>query len=264
MGKERNNMAKSVVIITGASSGIGREFAMQLDAHLRKTDEIWLVARRKERLKEVAEKMRNNVRLVAMDITKESQIERLEDMLSDHDCQIRMLINCAGYGILGDFEALTASEQTGMVRTNCEALTNITHACLPFMVRGSRIINVASSAAFIPQPGFAVYAATKSYVNSFSLALREELKNRAIYVTSVCPGPVDTEFFDIAEGGGHGVLAIKKYVMAEPADVVRKALKDSCKKKAQSVYSLPMQSFQALCKAVPHGVLLPLIRSMKK
>lgn len=257
-------MAKSVVIITGASSGIGREFAMQLDAHLRKTDEIWLIARRKERLKEVAEKMRNNVRLISMDITKESQIERLEDMLSDHECEIRMLINCAGYGILGDFEALTASEQTGMVRTNCEALTNITHACLPFMVKGGRIINMASSAAFIPQPGFAVYAATKAYVNSFTLALGEELKNRGIFVTSVCPGPVDTEFFDIAEGSGHAVLEMKKYVMAQPADVVRKALKDACNKRAQSVYSLPLQGFQALCKVVPHGILLPLIRSMKK
>lgn len=257
-------MAKSIIIITGASSGIGREFAMQLDAHLRKTDEIWLIARRKERLKEVAAKMRNNVRIISMDITKESQIERLEDMLSDHDCQIRMLINCAGYGILGDFEALTSSEQTGMVRTNCEALTNITHTCLPFMVRNSRIINMASSAAFIPQPGFAVYAATKSYVNSFSLALWQELKNRGIYITSVCPGPVDTEFFEIAEGSGHGVLALKKYVMADAKCVVNKALRDSCNKKMQSVYSLPMIGFQALCKAVPHGILLPLIRSMKK
>ncbi|MBQ8822220.1 MAG: SDR family NAD(P)-dependent oxidoreductase, partial [Lachnospiraceae bacterium] len=185
-------------------------------------------------------------------------------MLSDHDCQIRMLVNCAGYGILGDFEALSVEEQTGMVRTNCEALTHITHTCLPFMVKNSRIINMASSASFIPQPGFAVYAATKSYVNSFSLALSQELKNREIYVTSVCPGPVDTEFFDIAEGSGHGVLAIKKYVMADAYSVVKRALRDSCNKKTQSVYSVPMIGFQALCKVVPHGILLPLIRGLKK
>lgn len=257
-------MSKSIVIITGASSGIGREFAMQLDAHLRKTDEIWLISRRKERLKEVAQMMRNNVRIISMDVTKESQMERLADMLSDHDCVIRMLINCAGYGILGDFANLTVEEQTGMVRTNCEALTHITHTCLPFMTKNTRIINMASSASFIPQPGFAVYAATKSYVNSFSLALGQELKNKGIYVTSVCPGPVDTEFFEIAEGKGHGVLAIKKYVMADAFSVVKKALRDSCNKKAQSVYSAPMISFQALCKVVPHGLLLPMIRGLKK
>ena len=257
-------MAKSIVIITGASSGIGREFAMQLDEHLRKTDEIWLIARRKERLKEVAEKMRNNVRIISMDITKDSQMERLSDMLSDHDCEIRMLINCAGYGILGDFDSLTAQEQAGMVRTNCEALTNITHTCLPFMKRNARIINMASSASFIPQPGFAVYAASKSYVNSFSMALRQELKSKGIYVTSVCPGPVDTEFFEIAEGKGHGVLAIKKYVMTDAYSVVKKALRDSCNKKAQSVYSVPMIAFQVLCKSVPHGILLPVIRGLKK
>lgn len=257
-------MAKSIVIITGASSGIGREFALQLDAHLRKTDEIWLIARRKERLKEVAGKLRNNVRIISMDITKDSQMERLADMLSDYDCRIRMLINCAGYGILGDFEELSAEEQTGMIRTNCEALTHITHTCLPFMTQNTRIINMASSASFIPQPGFAVYAATKSYVNSFSLALGQELKHKGIYVTSVCPGPVDTEFFDIAEGRGHDVLTIKKYVMADDSSVVKKALKDSCNKKPQSVYSLPMISFQVLCKMVPHGILLPMIHRMKK
>lgn len=257
-------MAKNIVIITGASSGMGREFAMQLDAHLRKTDEIWLIARRKERLKEVSAKMRNNVRIICMDVTKEAQMERLADMLVDQDCVIKMLVNCAGYGILGDFALLSAEEQAGMVRTNCEALTNITHTCIPFMKKNSRIINLASSAAFIPQPGFAVYAATKSYVNSFSLALRQELKNKGIYVTSVCPGPVDTEFFEIAEGGGHGVLAIKKYVMADAYSVVKKALRDSCNKKAQSVYSMPMAAFQVLCKTVPHGILLPAIRAMKK
>ena len=255
-------MAKSVVIVVGASSGMGAEFALQLDAHLRKTDEIWLIARNKEKLEELSRKMRNNTRILAMDITKEAQIERLQDTLIDNDCVIRMLVNCAGYGVIGDFSALTCEDQLGMVRLNCEALTHVTHSCIPFMRKNSRIIQLASCAAFLPQPGFAVYAATKAYVNSFSQALREELKTKGIYVTSVCPGPVDTPFFDRAEKTGN-VLAIKKATMVDSKSVVRKALRDACDKKATSVYSLPIQAVWVLTKLVPHGIVLPLVRAYK-
>ncbi len=255
-------MSKSIVIITGASSGIGMEFALQLDAHLRKTDEIWLIARRKDKLIELSKRMRNNTRILSMDVTKEGQIERLADTLEDNDCQVRMLVNCAGYGIIGDFAGSDREDQAGMVRLNCEALTNITHCCLPYMCRKSRIIQIASSASFVPQPGFAVYAASKSYVNSFSLALREELLEKEIYVTSVCPGPVDTAFFDRAEAGG-SIMAVKKLIMADVEGVVRKALWDSCHKKAKSVYSLPIQAFEVLCKVVPHSILLPAVRALK-
>jgi len=255
-------MAKSIVIITGASSGIGMEFALQLDAHLRKTDEIWLIARRKDNLVELSKRMRNNTRILSMDVTNEGQIERLADTLDDNDCRIRMLVNCAGYGIVGDFAGSDRDEQAGMIRLNCEALTNITHCCLPYMCRNSRIIQMASSASFVPQPGFAVYAASKSYVNSFSLGLREELKNKGIYVTSVCPGPVDTAFFERAEANG-SVMAIKKMIMADVQGVVTKALRDSCHKKAKSVYSLPIQAFEVLCKVIPHGILLPLVKALK-
>lgn len=256
-------MAKSIVIVVGASSGMGEEFALQLDAHLRKTDEIWLIARRREKLEALSRRMRNNTRILAMDITKEAQIERLQDTLIDNDCIIRMLVNCAGYGMIGDFAELTAQEQVGMVRLNCEALTNITHCCIPFMRRNSRIIQLASCAAFLPQPGFAVYAATKAYVNSFSQALREELIGKGIYVTSVCPGPVDTPFFDRAEQTGK-VLVIKQMTMVDSQNVVRKALRDACAKKATSVYSLPIQGVRVLAKLFPHGLILPLIRAYQE
>ena len=257
-------MAKrSIVIITGASSGMGQEFALQIDAHLRKTDEIWLISRSRDKLYALSRRMRNNTRILAMDITKEAQIERLKDMLYDYDCQIRMLVNCAGYGLIGDFSSLSCEQQLGMIRLNCEALTHVTHCCLPFMIKNSRIIQMASSAAFMPQPGFAVYAATKAYVDSFSKALREEVKKKGIYVTSVCPGPVDTPFFDIAEQDG-SILAIKKLVMADSRDVVSKALRDACAKKAVSVYSLPIQAMQVLAKTIPHGLIVPVVRLIKE
>ena len=237
-------MAKSIVIITGASSGIGMEFALQIDAHLRKTDEIWLIARNRQKLKTLASQMRNNARILTMDITVGAQIDRLRDMLAEEHCRIRMLVNSAGYGIIGDVAELRLQEQTGMVQLNCEALTAVTRCCLPYMSRGSRIIQMASSAAFVAQPGFAVYAATKAYVDSFSLALRQELKERKIYVTSVCPGPVDTPFFDMAEKHG-STLSVKKLTLVSPEQVVQKALRDSCHKRTRSVCSLPIQAFEA-------------------
>ena len=256
-------MAKSIVIVVGASSGLGEQFALQLDAHLRKTDEIWLIARRKDKLVELSRKMRNNTKVLAMDITNPAQVDRLQDCLMDNDCKIRMLVNCAGYGVIGDFADLGCEEQLGMIRLNCEALTHVTHVCVPFMEKNSRIIQIASCAAFIPQPGFAIYAATKSYVESFSKALRAELMDKKIYVTTVCPGPIDTPFFDIAERKGK-ILAIKKATMVDSASVARKALKDSCAKRSTSVYSLPIQAVWVLTKLVPHGLVLPLLRAYKE
>lgn len=255
-------MAKNIVMITGASSGIGMEFALQIDAHLRKTDEIWLIARSRQKLKTLAGGLRNNIRVVAMDITVEAQIDRLRDMLREERCRIRMLVNSAGYGVIGDVAELKLQEQTGMIRLNCEALTAVTRCCLPYMSRGSRIIQMASSAAFVAQPGFAVYAASKAYVDSFSLALREELKGRRIYVTSVCPGPVDTPFFTIAERHGNG-LSVKKLTLVDPERVVAKALRDACLKRPRSVCSLPIQAFEALCKVLPHTLVTAAIRNLK-
>lgn len=252
-----------IILITGASSGIGREFAMQMDAHFDKIDEFWLVARNQERLEALAGALRHRTRLFAMDIAKRESIDALEEAAFRHNAAVRILVNCAGYGIMGSFCEQEAELESGMVRLNCEALTLLTHRMLPYMRWGSRIIQMASSAAFLPQPGFAVYAATKSYVLSFSRALGEELKNAGIYVTSVCPGPVDTPFFDIAEAAG-STLAIKKYTMVSAKRVVALALKDSYRKRPMSVCSLPIKAFWALSKAVPHGMLLNIMGAMKE
>lgn len=255
-------MAKNIVIITGASSGIGMEFALQIDAHLRKTDEIWLIARNRQKLKTLAGGLRNNTRVLAMDITVDAQIDRLRDMLREERCRIRMLVNSAGYGMIGDVAELKLQEQTGMVRLNCEALTAVTRCCLPFMSRGARILQMASSASFVAQPGFAVYAATKSYVLSFSRSLREELKEKSIWVTAVCPGPVETEFFDIAEKYG-STLAVKKLTLVSPQRVVKEALLDSHDRRALSVCSLPIKAFGILSKTVPHGWILQVMNLLK-
>ncbi|MBD5460956.1 MAG: SDR family NAD(P)-dependent oxidoreductase, partial [Lachnospiraceae bacterium] len=170
-----------------------------------------------------------------------------------------MLVNSAGYGLMGAVEDLDLEEQLGMLTTNCEALTRLTCLCLPYMRRNSRIINMASSAGFIPRAGFAVYAATKAYVLRFSRALNEELRYRSIYVTAVCPGPVDTEFFETADQYGTD-LGINRRSMAQPEPVVEKALRDSYLKKDMSVYSLPVKAFHVLTRLVPHRAIMAVTR----
>lgn len=253
----------NIVIITGASSGIGLEFALQMDNYFKNIDEFWLVARDRAKLEAVANVMQHKTRLLSMDITKDAQLERLEDTIKEKNAVVRMLINCAGYGIMGNFASQNLYGELGMIRLNCEALTNITHRCIPYMKRGSRIIQLASSAAFLPQIDFAVYAATKSYVLSFSRALGEELREKEIYVTSVCPGPVDTPFFDIAERTG-STLAIKKYTMVSPTKVVEQALRDSYHKRTLSVCSVPIKGLRVASKLVPHDTILGITKALKR
>lgn len=252
----------NVIIITGASSGIGLEFVMQMDNHFSNIDEFWLIARNHKKLKELSGVLRHRTRLFPIDITEEGKLGLLEDAAMQHNAAVRMLVNCAGYGIMGCFCEQDAALELGMVRLNCEALTALTYCMLPYMRPGSRIIQLASSAAFLPQPDFAVYAATKAYVLSFSRALGWELKKAGVYVTSVCPGPVDTPFFDIAEAAG-STLAIKKYTMVTAERVVAKALKDSYHRRPLSVCSLPIKAFMALCKGLPHGVILKAMEYFK-
>lgn len=252
----------NVIVITGASSGIGMEFALEMDNYFSNVDEFWLVARSRDKLEEIAKVMEHKTRILAMDITQDAQLDRLEDTLTDNHAVVRILVNCAGYGLMGSFEKQERAGVLGMVRLNCEALTNITHRLIPYMKKGSRIIQMASSAAFAPQADFAVYAATKSYVLSFSRALGVELVDKGIYVTSVCPGPVDTPFFDIAEKTGT-TLAIKKFTMVDAEQVVCQALKDSYHKRPLSVCSLPIQSFAVMAKYVPHDVILKISALMK-
>lgn len=253
----------NIIIITGASSGMGMEFALQLDNVFETSiDEIWLIARRKEQMLEVASSMEHTTRVLDMDVTGKDDMKRLKKLLAKEKPVIRMLVNCAGYGVMGEFSKLKMQEELGMIDVNCKALTQMTYLCIPFMRKNSSIIQLASSAAFMPQPGFAVYAATKAYVNSLSRALSEELRKKKIYVTSVCSGPVDTPFFNIAEKDGK-ILAIKKLTMVKAEQVVERAIKDSFHKKTVSVYSGYIKAFGILAKVFPHKLILTIMRFMK-
>ena len=249
-----------IAIITGASSGMGREAVIQLaDRFGEKFSEIWVIARRKDRLDELQKEVPVPLRILPLDLQKLSDREILEMELKNRHPQVRMLINSAGFGTIGNIGDLDLESETGMIQLNIEALCAVTHLVLPYMASNSRIIQFASSAAFLPQPGFAIYAATKSFVLSYSRALREELRGRGILVTAVCPGPVKTEFFDIAEKTGK-IPLYKRLTMADPRKVVRLALRDSMMGKAISVYGPWMKAFFVICKVLPHSWILALMR----
>lgn len=240
----------NIAIITGASSGIGMEFARQLDSQLRKTDEIWLLARRKEPMEELARSMRIMARTISVDITNENELKHFQEVLAISAPKITMLVNCAGMGRYGTFSEQDDEEISAMLRLNVVALTKLTKLCLPYMRKGSKIIQLASGAAFVPQAGFAVYAASKSYVYSFSRALRKELRKRCISVTTVCPGPVDTPFLEHAYGDKSRMSNLKRLTTVSAECVVAKAIEDCKRCKAVSVCSLSMKALYLMTQGI--------------
>ncbi len=250
----------NVAVITGASSGMGREFALQIAQRYSNIQEFWLIARRRERLEQLKQQLLGRtVKILELDLSSQDELEELEDILQLEEPRVRILVNAAGFGLIGGVDKMKYQDCTGMVDVNCRALTALTCMTLPYMPEGSRIIQMASSAAFMPQPGFAVYAASKSYVLNFSRALGQELKSRSITVTAVCPGPVRTEFFDIAETY-ESIRFYKKLAMARADKVVRQALTDAALGRSVSVYGPLMKGFRLLTKFLPTGSLLRFIR----
>lgn len=248
-----------IAIVTGASSGLGKEFARQVIQLYNRLDEVWLVARRTKKLEELKSELPVPARIFDGDLTRDDLYERMEKCLEREHADIRMLVNSAGFGKVGLLEDADEKGQLGMIDLNCRALTRMCRFCLPYLSRGSRVVNVASIAAFAPQPGFAVYAATKSYVHSFSYALAEELKGKQIYVTAVCPGPVATEFF---ERSGELPGNSRKLVKSQAENVVKQALKDAVKKKKSSVYSAPMKAARTGARFLPPGLTAALMKKI--
>jgi len=195
-------------LVTGASSGLGEEFALQLAPRVR---QLVLVARREALLQGLAEKIRSHfpmidVRIFAADLTVAGERERLVENLASQGVEPDLLVNNAGLGDYGEFASAEWPKLEAMLRLNVEALTHLTHALVPPMIRrgAGAVMNVSSLASLLPIPDFAVYAATKAYVTSFSESLRIELKGHGIPVLAVCPGPVHTGFGEVArrrEGG---------------------------------------------------------------
>lgn len=244
----------NIAIITGASSGMGMEFAKQLDHSLRKTDEIWLLARRREPMEQLAMTMRTKTKTIVIDLTNEKEMTQFAEVLAISNPRITVLVNCAGVGSHGEFIRQSSEDVSAMIRLNIMALTQMTRICLPYMRRGSRIIQFASGAAFVPQAAFAVYAASKSYVYSLSRALTKELQGKDISVTAVCPGPVNTPFLQYAYGDLSHMGGLKKFTMAKTECVVAKAIADCKMGKSVSVCGLSMKVLYLVTQGIQNVI----------
>lgn len=249
---------KYIALITGASSGIGREFVHQIAAAYPSLDEIWVLARRLTELQKLKTELQNKqIRILSFDLSRDRDLEALEKCLKEEQPCIRLLVNSAGCGKSGSIADQDWREACRMLEVNCRALTAVTMICLPYLRKRSRVIQIDSGSAFLPQPGFAVYAASKAYVLSFDQALGAELRNREITVTSVCPGPVDTEFFHT---GGIILSPWKRIFLAKPEKVVRKALFDAEAGKNLSIYGCSIQLVRLAAKLFPQKLLLGIMR----
>jgi len=204
-----------VALITGASAGLGAEFARQL---ARRGTRLVLVARREDRLRALADEV-GNARVIAMDLSAHDAAERLVADLDAAGDEVELLINNAGFGQIGRFASLDAKRQREMIDLNIGTLTDLCRAIAPRMIERNSggILNIASTAAFQPGPNMAVYFATKAYVLSFTEALHEELKPQGVHVSALCPGPTRTEFGDVAGFGGNGMF--DQVAMEAPAVV---------------------------------------------
>lgn len=246
-------MHKNIAVITGASSGIGRAFARKLPDLVRGLDELWLIARNEKELRRTAKRCRIPARLIPADLLDDGDLI-LERLLRAEQPRVQFLVNSAGCGERGSFEGMVPSDIRRQVDLNCRALTCVTHTVLPYMPRRSHILMLASGAAFTPQPGGAVYAASKAYVLSLSAALGEELKKKAVSVTAVCPGPVDTPLLHHLYAGGKPGL-LRRLSCVSPEKVARVALRDSIRGKSLSVCGFSMKATYILSRSVPQKLL---------
>ena len=243
-------MAKPIALVTGASAGLGEQFARQLS---KRGWALVLAARRKERLEALASEL-GNARAVEIDLSKAGAAAKLVRDIAGAGERVEMLVNNAGFGLHGRLDKADPKRLRQMIDLNCGALTELCRAALPDMVerRSGSILNVASTAAFQPGPGMAVYFATKAYVLSLSEALHEEVRRFGIKVSALCPGPTRTEFGDVA--GFRGSPRIDRFFMeAEP--VVRAGLDGLEKNKAVVITGGLNKAVAFSTRLVPKGLL---------
>jgi short-subunit dehydrogenase len=247
-----------IALVTGASAGLGMEFARQLSA---RGHRLVLAARRKDRLDELAGKL-GKARAVAIDLSEADSTERLMADVEAAGEEVEILVNNAGFGLIGRFAELDAARQRQMIDLNVGTLTSLCRAVAPGMIRrkSGGILNVASTAAFQPGPKMAVYFATKAFVLSLSEALHEELKPHGVHVTCLCPGPTRTEFGEVAGFGGN---ALYDRVVMQAPEVVKAGLEGLEKNHAVVVPGVVNKVVAASTRFVPRPMARKIAGSIK-
>lgn len=250
-----------IAIVTGASSGIGKQFALQIDNY--GFDEIWGIALDEKGLNETASELKTNFVSLSMDLTKNESFELLVQMLQNKNPEVELLINCSGFGKFGRYDEIPLEQSCNMIDLNCKATVKMTELVLPYIPRGGRIIEISSISSFAPIPYVNVYASTKAFLKSYSISLGEELKPRGISVTCVCPYWTKTQFFSRAKATENDVITYYQ-VMYEAEKVVAYALKCAKKRKRFSLYGTTTKFMALLTRILPTGMFLGIWNKQQK
>lgn len=251
-------MKKAVAIITGATGGIGKEFVREL--YNEALDEIWIIGRNSGRLSEIKEQYGEKIIPISADLTNEKDLLSIQALLTD-EVLVAYLVNNAGIAQMMPSKDLETNVINQTIRLNCNVPVILTNYCIPYMKRGSKIINVSSASAFQPVPFINLYAATKAFEHSYSRALNIELKPMGITVTAASPSWVDTKMLAKEVNG----KKVKFYGMVRPESVAKKAIKDAKKGKDVSICSFYVKCQHLNVKLLPHKLVMKLwMRSIKK
>ena len=242
-----------IAVITGASSGMGREFVIQLDQQ-QSFDEIWVIARRRDRLEALQSDVKSKIRPICLDLTKEESIVEYQKLLEEHKPEVAVLVNASGFGRFAAFEDIDLETQYRMIDLNVKAYVGITYATLPYLREESEVYQLDSLSSFQPVPYIGVYGATKAFVLSFSRALNVELKKKKIHVMAVCPGWVKTEFFDHAVTDESVITYYNKFFTAE--EVITRALKDMKRRRDVSICGFSVRAQVFFTKLLPHKLVM--------
>ena len=252
-----------IAIVTGASSGMGREFVLQLSGYV-SVDEIWVIARRREALDALGGEVDIPVRPVCLDLCREDSFTAFAALLEAEKPDVKLLVNAAGFGKFGDFRNIPLEDDLRMIDLNGKALVSMTRLTLPYMTAGSHILQLDSLSAFQPVPYIATYGATKSFVLSYTRAVAAELKSSGIRMMAMNPGWVKTEFFNHALGTNDGRVQYYNHLW-EAKDVVATGLKDLYRTgKEYSVHGLPVRNQVRLVKLLPHSLVMKVWMNQQK
>ena len=253
-----------IAIVTGASSGMGREFVLQLTGYVQ-VDAIWVIARRAAALEALQAVTPVPVRPVVLDLTQEESFRAYASLLETEKPDVKLLVNAAGFGKFGAFQNISMEDDLRMIDLNCKALVAMTRLTLPYMHPGSHILQLDSLSAFQPVPFIATYGATKSFVLSYSRAIGAELKGSGIRIMTMNPGWVKTEFFSHALQTNKGEVQYYNRLW-EAKDVVATGLKDLYKtRKEISIHGQSVRNQVLAVKLLPHSLVMKVwINQQKK
>ena len=253
----------NIAIVTGASSGMGREFVLQLSSYVQ-VEEIWAVARREDRLEQLKKESAVPVRAISLDLCREESFVSFAALLAEEKPNVKLLVNAAGFGKFGGFQKVSLEDDCRMLDLNCKALVAMTRITLPYMEKGSHVLQLDSLSAFQPVPYITTYGATKAFVLSYSRAMNAELKPSGIRMMAMNPGWVKTEFFDHAfQTNDSEVQYFNR--LYEAKDVVATGLRHLYKTKKQvSVHGLPVKGQVLLVKLLPHSLVMKVWLNQQK